>query len=156
MAHDLRELVIGRIDLLQQARVHGHAPTGHAPGVDRFGLVDDFDAPLPLRAVRTQHDGLRDQVGLCDLIHASRSTAESVTSLPAMPSSDIWARYDSFDAAIALSSETSRELAAPSGTHRAGRQRKKDEEQGCSGNHRRLHQRVGREEPVARSRSPAS
>src|SRR5262245_21995391 len=42
-------------------------------------------------------------------------TAGSVTSLPAVPSSFIWARYASFDAAVALSSDTKESCRRPVG-----------------------------------------
>jgi hypothetical protein len=56
--HDLREFIVGRVDLLDQPGVDRHAAARHAPGVDGLRVVDDLHAPLPLGALGAHPDGL--------------------------------------------------------------------------------------------------
>ena len=51
VAHDLGELVIGKFQFQEQARVDRHAAARHAPGIDGFGAVYQCDAPGPVAGV---------------------------------------------------------------------------------------------------------
>src|SRR6478736_3601278 len=55
-----REIVVGRLQLLDQSGVHGHLAARHAPGV-HFGHGQDVDFPGPFLSIGTEYRGLRDE-----------------------------------------------------------------------------------------------
>ena len=52
VAHDLGELGVGQLQLLEQAGVDGHAAARHAPGIHRVRVVDNRHTPLPVSRAR--------------------------------------------------------------------------------------------------------
>ena len=57
--HDGRNLVIGQVELLDDAAVERDLATRHAPGIELVGL-DDVDLPLPLQRILPERPHLRD------------------------------------------------------------------------------------------------
>jgi len=61
VTHYLRQFVVGRLELVDQAGVDRHLAAGHAPGIDGLGIVDHLDAPFPALCFRSIFDRLSDQ-----------------------------------------------------------------------------------------------
>jgi hypothetical protein len=59
VAHDHGDLVVGQLELLEDARVEGDLAAGHAEGVELFG-VDGDDLPLPLIGPLVPAQAVRD------------------------------------------------------------------------------------------------
>ena len=62
VAHDRGGLVVGELQLLQDAGVEGDLAARHAPGVD-LGRRDHVDFPGPAGGVLPEHRGVRDDPG---------------------------------------------------------------------------------------------
>jgi hypothetical protein len=48
MAKNLGQLVIRGFNFLHQTGTVRHLPACYGPGIDRFRIIDDFDAPVPI------------------------------------------------------------------------------------------------------------
>ena len=59
MPHHGRDLVVGQLELLEDAGVERDLAAGHAPRVD-LRRSEDVHLPLPIRRVLPEHGGLRD------------------------------------------------------------------------------------------------